>query len=248
MKFKDPATGEVFHTIRQAVQNHCSLHCNSRACPYWESAGCVGMLKRYTVDNPHEAARLMGYEVVEEDGHFTEDERKAYQDMLNRAGKPTGVKIEDLMQDCDQSQKSRNSVAKKEEANMDKPLKDWTLGELQEWCYQYRKPHTDKPCEQACPIYQRGICRCEWVHEWDLDEKPRFTEQEVEDAKTIKRMFGADTFTHIHKDEDGWPEMMDGPGEDGNVGWCSISMEEGMFPSLRPNETVTLDEIIGGAE
>ena len=66
MKFKDPATGEVFHTIRQAVQNHCSFHCNDRVCPYWESAGCVGMLKRYTVDNPHEAARLMGYEVVEE--------------------------------------------------------------------------------------------------------------------------------------------------------------------------------------
>lgn len=68
MKFKDPATGEVFHTIRQAVQNHCSLHCNSRACPYWESAGCVGMLKRYTVDNPHEAARLMGYELVDNTG------------------------------------------------------------------------------------------------------------------------------------------------------------------------------------
>lgn len=81
-----------------------------------------------------------------------------------------------------------------------------------------------------------------------LPEKPRFTQQEVEDAKTIKRMFGADNFTHIHKDEDGWPEMMDGPGWDGNVGWCSIGMEEGMFPSLRPNETVTLDEIIGGAE
>ena len=78
--------------------------------------------------------------------------------------------------------------------------------------------------------------------------KPRFTKQEVEDAKTIKRMFGAATFTHIHNDEDGWPEMMDGPGEDGNVGWCSIGMEEGMFPSLRPNETVTLDEIIGGTQ
>lgn len=50
-------------------------------------------------ENRKKASRLMGYEVVEEDGHFTEDERKAYQDMLNRAGKPTGVKIEDLMQD-----------------------------------------------------------------------------------------------------------------------------------------------------
>ena len=72
-------------------------------------------------EKPEEFAALMGYEVVEEDGHFTKDERKAYQDMLNRAGKSTGVKIEDLMQDFDQSQKSRNSVAKKKEANMDKP-------------------------------------------------------------------------------------------------------------------------------
>ena len=87
-------------------------------------------LKRILGEKCEKAARLMGYEVVEEDGHFTEDERKAYQDMLNRAGRPTGVKIEDLMQDCDQSQKSRNSVAKKEEDNMDKPLKDWTAKEL----------------------------------------------------------------------------------------------------------------------
>lgn len=75
MKFRNPETGEVFNTIRQAVQNHCSFHCNSRACPYWESAGCVGMLKRYTVDNPHEAARLMGYEVVEDD-HIPRAEKK----------------------------------------------------------------------------------------------------------------------------------------------------------------------------
>ena len=51
--------------------------------------------------NPEKAAGLMGYEVVEDGGYFTESERKAYQDMLNRAGKPTGVNIMDLMQDCD---------------------------------------------------------------------------------------------------------------------------------------------------
>ena len=217
MKFKDPATGEVFHTIRQAVQNHCSLHCNSRACPYWESAGCVGMLKRYTVDNPHEAARLMGYEVVE-------DSKVVEIDQFN------STEIEAIR-----------------EANMDKPLKDWTLGEAKEYCTS-----RNGNCADDCIFSKKGIgmvCgiapKPVW---WTLPEKPRFTEQEVEDAKTIKRMFGADNFTHIHKDEDGRPEMMDGPGEDGNVGWCSIGMEEGMFPSLRPNETVTLDEIIGGAE
>ena len=66
MKLRNPDTGEVFHTVRQAVENHCSFHCDSRACPYWESAGCVGVLKRYTVANPRDAAALMGYEVLEE--------------------------------------------------------------------------------------------------------------------------------------------------------------------------------------
>ena len=217
MKFRNPKTGEMFNSILLARANYCEY-------PRKTCANCSIQKRRdkwcsdWICEHPREAARLMGYEVVEE--------------MLENAGEMREPQLN----------------AGKEEANMDKPLKDWTLGELQEWCYQYRKAHTDKPCEQACPIYQRGICRCEWVHEWDLDEKPRFTEQEVEDAKTIKRMFGTDNFTHIHKDEDGWTEMMDGPGEDWTIGWCSIGMEEGMFPSIRPGETVTLDEIIGGAE
>ena len=30
MKFHNPETGEVFHTIRQAVQNHCLFHCKGK--------------------------------------------------------------------------------------------------------------------------------------------------------------------------------------------------------------------------
>lgn len=204
MKFKDPATGEVFHTIRQAVQNHCSLHCNSRACPYWESAGCVGMLKRYTVDNPHEAARLMGYEVVEDD--------------------------------CDQSQISRNSVAKKEEANMDKPLKDWTLGEIKRCCVESKQN-----CEK-CPVSgeYKTTSDCKlaiFPAHWDLDDKTRFTEQEVERAKAIKVL---------------WPdakgirktEMM-GPV---HIVGTAVWVGHDNFPSLEPERTIKLDEIIGGAE
>ena len=131
------------------------------------------------------------------------------------------------------------------EANMDKPLKDWTLGEVLEACKTYMAQEECNPCPF---LGKNGVCRFRDspTDVWNLERG--FTEQEVEDAKTIKRMFGADNFTHVHKDEDGWPEMMDGPGEDGTVGWCSIGMEKGMFPSLRPGETVTLDEIIGGAE
>lgn len=127
---------------------------------------------------------------------------------------------------------------------MDKPLKDWTLGEVEANCQKKAR------CKDCDMLRQNGYeCRFSGgPYLWDLSDKPRFTEQEVEDAKTIKRMFGDGSFTHIRKDEDGICEMMDGPGDNPNVVWWSIGMEEGMFPSLCPGETVTLDEIIGGAE
>lgn len=72
----------------------------------------------------------------------------------------------------------------------------------------------------------------------------KWAPQEVEDAKTIQRMFGKDNFTHVQKDEDGWPSLMDGDGKDPNVGRCSICMEKDMFPSLGVGQTVTLEEIV----
>lgn len=122
---------------------------------------------------------------------------------------------------------------------MDKPLKEWTLGELKKWCYQYKKSHTNKLCEQTCPIYQRGICCREWVHEWDLEEKPRWTEQEVEMAKAIKmiypnayRLESSDVFVQV------W----------GKEEILLAHVEVDLFPSLRPGQPVELDEIIGGAQ
>ena len=81
-KFKDPETGEVFDILkfsRTAFEN----------CAYIRAeANCKGLsVFDYIYTYPREAARLMGYEVVEDDS--------------------------------DQSQKSFNSVAKKEEADMD---------------------------------------------------------------------------------------------------------------------------------
>lgn len=54
MKFRNPETGEVFET-------HCdTCGAGSSGCELiWKNVSC-GWLK----ENPHEAARLMGYEVV----------------------------------------------------------------------------------------------------------------------------------------------------------------------------------------
>ena len=213
MKFRDPATQRIFSEIVEANDYFCAksaTDCDS--CPLdipshqQKNISCESWCKT----NQEEAARLMGYEVVEENSD------NLSQTLIN--DDKTLIKVVEIDQ--------------VKEANVDKPLKDWTLGGLKEWCYQYRKAHTDKPCEQTCPIYQRGICRCEWVHEWDLDEKPRFTEQEVEDAKTLYRLFG-----NYSVAEFGARHCFGG-----------LRLKENAFPSIQIGQSYTLDEIIGGAE
>ena len=117
----------------------------------------------------------------------------------------------------------------KKEANMDKPLNDWTLGELKEYCY--KAPHDCIGCK-----VKQGKNNCPFDGEpakWDLDEKPRFTEQEVEDAKAIRRMLRDDgkLTRSIY----------------GILTYGLVSLKKDAFPSIHPGQSYTLDEIIGGA-
>ena len=198
-------------------------------------------------ENRKKAARLMGYEVVKDD--------------------------------CDQSQISRNSVAKKEEANMDnpcigcnvgwesistagskscretcekfkaweakkkidKPLKDWTLGEAKEYCTS-----RNGNCADDCIFSKKGIgmvCgiapKPVW---WTLPEKPRWTEQEVERAKAIKVLWPE---TNAIKSDGAWTILL--VVED-DTSWQRETVPESFFPSAEKNEVYTIDEIIGGAE
>lgn len=124
----------------------------------------------------------------------------------------------------------------KKEANMDKPLKDWTLGEVKAYC-------TGRDCYKDCELAQSpGKCKIldATPSEWDLDEKPRFTEQDVEDAKYIKRILKVDSVRrNIYGN--GLVAMK----SDNSV---SVVINSEMLPSIHSGEEYTLDEIIGGAE
>ena len=63
--------------------------------------------------------------------------------------------------------------------------------------------------------------------------KPRWTEQDKEDAKAIVRVFGNKGF--VEQDGSGKLELNS----------CYYINRE-LFPSLNPGESATLDEIIGG--
>ena len=126
---------------------------------------------------------------------------------------------------------------------MDKPLKDWTLGELKEYCgtavYQCHKG--------ICPfknICDRITSENQGDHvvpgDWDLTDHPRFTEQEVEDAKYIKRILKVDL---VRRNQYG--NGLVAKRDNGSV---SVVVNSEMFPSIRSGQSYTLDEIIGGAE
>ena len=125
-----------------------------------------------------------------------------------------------------------NARVQSEEANMEKPLKDWTLGEAKEYCTS-----RNGNCADDCIFSKKGIgmvCgiapKPVW---WTLPEKPRFTEQEVEDAKTIRRILRDDG--KLTRSIHGIPTY-----------GCTYLKKEA-FPSIRPGQSYTLDEIIGGA-
>ena len=107
MRFRSK-TGEVALTIEQALEQFCDSKKDCDYCelrePVQQYAGTKRPCHEYVRANPHEAARLMGYEVVEDD-----EPRTCFNCI--------GCEIE---KDFDPQEGCKNWV-KRKEANMDKP-------------------------------------------------------------------------------------------------------------------------------
>ena len=115
--------------------------------------------------------------------------------------------------------------------NTNKPLSEWTLGEAQKYC----KSAGCTSCKIGnghCPINSSPNI-------WDLSEPPRWTEQDKEDAKMIKRVFNG---VQIGVARDTLAQLR----TIAKYGFPSEYINSDMFSSLKPGESATLDEIIGG--
>ena len=195
------------YSMEEANNEFCERRKSCDTCPLdepshkKEDTSCVDWCN----EHPHEAARLMGFEVVYEPGDDASP-------------------IEDVAKAFSESGK---------EANMDKPLKYWTLGEVKDYC-------SNHDCGD-CKLFLNPECFLNGApSRWCLEGKPRFTEQEVERAKAIKVLYPEICYI---KNDDGWLRGL-------TKGKESIFLDRVLswFPSVHPGQCYTLDEIIGGAK
>ena len=272
MKFRNLETGEMFESLEKKVVEDFCMKINCGACPMnipegHKSKYCCDGFMTY---KPIEAARLMGYEVVEDDAvegmccdcahggpccspdenancsyrkedgtcwvPYTEGcpaGKMEYCVSVFGAGNSKVVEI-DQVKAIENDRVNSTEIEAIKEANMDKPLKDWTLGEAKEYCTS-----RNGNCADDCIFSKKGIgmvCgiapKPVW---WTLPEKPRWTEQEVERAKNLLEVVGNGELKQVGD--------MTTLRVDGKI----IYLRKGAFPSMKPEQAINLDEIIGGA-
>ena len=228
MKFRSK-TGEVALTIEQALAQFCDSkedcdYCELRE-PVQQYAGTKKPCHEYVRANPYEAARLMGYEVVEDD-------------------------CDQSQISCNQVA----NKSQKEEANMDKPRICEVLGVEPEEKFKIRGNMLGRFRINKYGTFQIEISNDCWGvstveclnnlinHPENIARKPRWTEQEVERAKAIKVLLPE---INAIKYDGAWTqclEIVDGTYFQREV------ITRHLFPSVEKGHVYTLDEIIGGAQ
>ena len=249
-------TGEIALTIEQALEQFCD---SKQDCDYCELrelvqqyAGTKKPCHEYVRNNPHEAARLMGYEVVEDEpsgnpGELEEKDCHTCGHFENKARCGSCIAAIDI--NGGRSSTPSNWIPK-EEANMDKPRICEVLGVEPEEVFEMRGNTVGNFRINKYGTFQIKISNNCWGastveclnnlinHPENIIRKPRFTEQDVEDARVLARALLADGF---ERDKVG--DVFTTSKEAGRT-----LLDSRMFPSIQPGQSYTLDEIIGGAE
>ena len=255
MKFRNRETGEVL-TDEQAQGQFCNgRHCWE--CPMNQKSPAKECCVDFRKSHPHEAARLMGYEVVEE---HTKIHEKTHADAIENArvhleeanmDKPCNgcdvgwgsISSAGIMSCRDECKRLKAWEAKK---SMDKPRICEVLG------VEIGQNFKLKGADMGFYVDRDGIVKreeddasiglpeiCLMINHPDcIIRKPRFTQQEVEAAKAIKTLFHCavsvkrlDLSTRVQDRDEA----------------LIVQLSNSMFHSIQIGEIYTLDEIIGGA-
>ena len=229
MKFRNAKTGEVFD-VRTGVERFCyGKECDT--CPMYNR--CPNdFCSEWAVDHPHEAARLMGFEVVEDSTAMAiANGIKQMSDAVKESTK--------IIQDY---------LNKGKETNMDKPRICEVLGvEVGEHFQVYGNAMTWHITSGGYIVRDDGKRCVDDViylainHPDHIIRKPCFTQQEVESAKIISVLFPE--ATHIGRLRGSNALIIIGA----DNGWIA-NIENSLFQEIKSGQSVTLDEIIGGAE
>ena len=246
MEFRNPETGEIFD-VRTGVERFCyGKGCST--CPM-DNRCPNDFCSEWAADHPHEAARLMGYEVVEDD---------CVEGMCCDCAHVGPCCDWSENEDCQHKKEDGTCWVPytKEEANMDKPRICEVLGDEFEkiceavhngWWEEKKRQgvndHPDMRPYQELPENVKEYDRVTVRRVLDAlgikyPRKPRFTQQEVEDAKAVRHVFG----------RDGSIRRTPKIGERSTLVFDHLYINEDLFPSIKVGQEYTLQEIIGGAE
>ena len=219
MKFRSK-TGEIVNAESYRFCGKNDGRC--KECPLFQKISTVidrgtnaDKCNKWVNEHPYEAARLMGYEVVEDD---------------------KVVEIDQV----------------KKEANMDKPRICEVLGvevnenfKFNDFPFDECKVYfvgTDGEIRNAKGGSVTGGELCYIINNPDrIIRKPRWTEQDKEDALMVKRVFGEHQIG-VRRDYLGQLFTI------AEKGCPTTAINRDMFPSVKTEQSVKLDEIIGGAE
>lgn len=235
MKFRNPETGEVFDTQRLVLEWLRFRRCRD---------------SDWVRENAKEAACLMGYEVVEDEVYNSPTEYPC-STCDHGWGSLSTEGIKSCHETCQELQAWKTSKYKKE-ANMNKPRICEVLGVevgerfelgntgiillvnddglLHIGLSQGAHKETDLNVNYLVKVIN---------HPDRIIRKPRFTEQEVERAKAIRLIYPT---AYRLEEADPLIRVWDKEGK------LLAHVDVNLFLSLKPEQSYTLDEIIGGAE
>ena len=223
MKFRNPETGEVFVVSGDAPGTGFCYGIRCYECPIRSARPYC---KKFIHEHPNEAARLMGYEVIPEPGDDT-------------------VSLGTVV-------KAFSQIGK--EANMDKPriCEVLEVEVEEEFTYDFGKNQVNRSAFKIgadgkryykngtntwFPCYDEENLLVIINHPDCIIRKPRFTEQDVENAKMVKSVFGKNGIIKRYDKATTEPYS--------TLVFNNIYINENMFPSIKEGQEYSLDEIIG---